>query len=62
MLFHALTLAGSQGCCLNIRLLRRVVKHHMRDTASFNAMKQTYVIAVIQISPDLNLNWSENIA
>ena len=44
MFFHALTFAGSQGSCLNMRPIGRVFKHHPRDPASVNAMKQTGVI------------------
>ena len=44
MFFHALTIAGSQGSCLNPKMLGRVFKHLPRDPASVNAMKQTCVI------------------
>ena len=47
MFLHALTLAGSRGCCLNTSLLGRVFKHCLRDPASVNAMKQTCVITVV---------------
>ena len=51
--FHALTFAGSRGCCLKTRPIGRVfnirpsVQHHPRDPASFNAMKQTCVIVLV---------------
>ena len=47
MFFHALTFAGSRGSCLNTRPLGRVFKHHPRDPASVNAMKQTCVIVIL---------------
>ena len=47
MFFHALTFAGSQGCCLNTRLIGRVFKHLPRDPASVNAMKQICVMVVL---------------
>ena len=47
MFFHALTFAGSRGCCLNTRPIGGVFKHLLRDPASVNAMKQTCVIAII---------------
>ena len=47
MFIHALTIAGSQGSCLNMRLLGRVLKHHPRDPESVNAMKQTCMIAIL---------------
>ena len=34
MFFHALTFAGSRGCCLNMRLIGQVFKHLPRDPAS----------------------------
>ena len=46
-LFHALTFAGSRGCCLNTRPIGRVFKHLPRDPASVNAMKQTCVIVIL---------------
>ena len=46
MFFHALIFAGSQGSCLSMRLLGPVFKHHPRDLASVNAMKQTCVIVI----------------
>ena len=39
MFFHALTFAGSRGCCLNTRPVGLVFKHLPRDPASVNAMK-----------------------
>ena len=33
MFFHALTFAGSRGCCLNTRPIGRVIKHLLRDSA-----------------------------
>ena len=45
--FHALIFAGSQGSCLDTRSLGRVFKHHPRDPASLNAMKQTCVIIIL---------------
>ena len=47
MFFHALTLAGSRGSCLNMRPLGRVFKHRPRDPASVNAIKQTCVIVIL---------------
>ena len=47
MFFNALTFAGSRGSCLNTRPLGRVFKHHPRDPASVNAMKQTCVILIL---------------
>ena len=48
MFFHALTFAGSRGCCLNTGLS---VQHHLRDPASVNAMKQTCVIVILAYLP-----------
>ena len=36
MFFHALTFAGSRGCCLKTRPIDRVFKHLLRDPASIN--------------------------
>ena len=47
MFFHALTFAGSQGCCLKTRPIGRVFKHLPRNPASVNAMKQTCVIVIL---------------
>ena len=47
MFFHALTFARSRGRYLNTRLLGRMVKHHLRDLASVNAIKQTCVIVIL---------------
>ena len=47
MFFHAFIFAGSQGSCLDTRSLGRVFKHHPRDPASLNAMKQTCVIIIL---------------
>ena len=47
MSFHALTLAGSRGTCLNTRPLGRVFKHLPRDPESVNAMKRTCVIVIL---------------
>ena len=47
MFFHALTFAGSQGCCLNTRPIGGEFKHLPRDEASVNAMKQTCVIVIL---------------
>ena len=47
MFFYALTFAGSQGSCLNTRLLGQVFKYLLRDLASVNAMKHTCVIAIL---------------
>ena len=49
MFFHALTFAGSRGCCLNARPIGRVFKHLPRDLArlSVNVMKQTCVIVIL---------------
>ena len=38
MFFHALTFAGSRGCCLN--RIDRVIKHLPRDRVSANAIKE----------------------
>ena len=62
MFFHALTFAGSRGSCLNTRPLGRVFKHHPRDPASVNAMKQTYVIIILACLPDFSINRAENVA
>ena len=69
MFFHALTFAGSLGSCLNTRPLDRlntrpldrVFKHHPRDPASVNAMKQTCVIVILHILPDFALKTLLNI-
>ena len=61
MFFHASTFAGSQGSCLNTRLLGRVFKHRPRDPASVNAMKQTCVIAFLHILPCFSVNHAENV-
>ena len=45
--FHALIFAGSQGRCLNTRLIGRMFKQLPRDLASVKAMKQTYVIVIL---------------
>ena len=45
--FHALTFAGSRGCCLNSRPIGRVIKHLPRDPTSVNAMKKTCVIVIL---------------
>ena len=47
MYFHALTVVGSRGSCLNTRPLGLVFKHRPRDQASVNAMKQTCVIVIL---------------
>ena len=47
MFFHALTFAGSRGCCLNTRPIGRVIKHLPRDPANVNAMKHTCVIVIL---------------
>ena len=47
MFFHTLTFAGSRGSYLNMRLLGRVFKHHPRDPANVNAMKQTCVTVIL---------------
>ena len=47
MFFHALTFAGSRGCCLNTRPTGRVFKHLPRHPASVNAKKQTCVIVIL---------------
>ena len=46
MFFHALTFAGSRGCCLNTRQIGRVF-NIIRGTPSVNAMKQTFVIVIL---------------
>ena len=48
MFFHALTFSGSQGSCLNMRLIGRVFKQLQRDPVNVNAMK-TNIICVIFI-------------
>ena len=41
--------------CINIcRVLRKLFKHHWRDLASVNAMKQTFVIVILHILPYSN--------
>ena len=50
MFFHSLTFAGSRGSCLNKMPLCRVFKHRLRDPASVNAMKQTFVIIILAYS------------
>ena len=47
MFFHVLTFAGSEGSCLNTRPLGREFKHHPRDPANVNAMKQRCVIVIL---------------
>ena len=47
MFFHALTFAGSRGCCLKHEADRPIVQHHPRDPAIVNAMKQTCVIVIL---------------
>ena len=47
MFFHALTLAGFQGSCLNMRPIGQVLKHLLSDPASVNAMKQTCVVVIL---------------
>ena len=47
MFFHAVTFAGFRGGCLNMRPIGRVFKHLLRDPASVNAIKQTYVIVIL---------------
>ena len=60
MFFHALTYAGSRGCCLNTsRLLGRALKHFPRHPANVNAMEQTYLIVVLHILLDSNINCTE---
>ena len=49
MFFHALTVAGSRGSCLNTRPKGRVFKYRPRDPASVNAMKQNMCDRVIVI-------------
>ena len=48
MFFQALTFAGSQGNCLKTRPIGQVFKLIPRDPASINAMKQTYVIVILE--------------
>ena len=60
MFFHALTFAGSRGCCLNKRRIGRVFKHLLKDLANVNAMKQTCVIIILQILPYSNQIRTEN--
>ena len=45
--FHALTFSGSLGSCLNTRPSGLVFKHRLRDPASVNAMKQTFVFVIL---------------
>ena len=47
MFFHALTFAGSGGCCLNTRLICRVFEHLPRDLVNVNEMKQTCVVVIL---------------
>ena len=53
MFFHALTFAGSPGCCLNTRP-KGLVKNLPRDPGSVNAMKQTCVIVILAYLPYSN--------
>ena len=62
MFFHALTFAGSRGCCLNTRQIGGVFKHLPRDPASVNAMKQTCVIVILAYLPYSNPIRMENAA
>ena len=62
MFFHALTIAGSRGCCLNMRPIDRVFKHLPRDPTSVNAMKQTCVIVILACLPYYNPIRTENAA
>ena len=43
MFFHALTFARFQGSCLNMKVL----KHLLRDPGSVNTIKQTYMILLV---------------
>ena len=47
MFFHALTIAGSRGSFLNMRLLGQVFKHLLTDTESVNGIKQKSVIVIL---------------
>ena len=47
MFFHALTFAGFRGSCLNMRLQAECSDHLTKDPANVNAMKQTWVIAIL---------------
>ena len=47
MFFHALTFAGSQGSCLNMRPLGRMFKLLPKDPANVNALKQTCLIVIL---------------
>ena len=47
MFFHALTFAGSQGSCLNMRPQGQVFKRLLRDPVNVNAMKQTCIIIIL---------------
>ena len=50
MFFHALIFAGSRGSCLNTRLQAECSNHLLRDLANVNAMKQTWVIAILDFT------------
>ena len=50
MFFQALIFAGSQGSCLNMRLQAECSNHLPRDPANVNAMKQTWVIAILDFT------------
>ena len=62
MFFHALTFAGSRGCCLNMTPTGPVFKHLPREPASVNAMKQTCVIVILAYLPYSNPIRTENAA
>ena len=62
MFFHALTIAGSRGSCLNTRPLGRVFKHRPRVPASVNAMKQACTIVILAYLTDFSINRTENVA
>ena len=47
MFLNALTLARSQGSCMNMRPLGCVFKYLQRDPESVNAMKQTCVTVIL---------------
>ena len=57
MFYHALTFAGSRGCCLDTR-----VQTSSQDPASVNAMNQTCAIVVLAFLSDFNVNCAENVS
>ena len=60
-IWYALTFARLRESCLITLPNGIVFKHHLRDLASFIAMKQTCLIVNIAHLPDFNLNHTEHV-